>query len=712
MADDPDQFAPPADPAPSRLRIIPPKQSPPPTGQPQSAPSRLRIIPPKQDSISQRMLTGNYPKSDRQQPADGVKSFGEYASNIWPDIKQELSKAGGHIAEGLTPGNYLTDPVMAAADLGLGAIDALNAPMYGAMRAVPGAAMTDWTKSEALGDITATGLSMISPFGLLMPAAKAAGRTVEWWTGVASPGTRAAERIQKRVNESEESAMDRQLAEMRSVSPEAVIADLPMTGQLPGLIHGAGLSSKMAQDFVRARQEGGAALDRAYNATKEQFGDPNVIAFDEAQRKERAAKAGPLYQKAWNETGLVDTEALQGLLAHPTTAQLLKTAKQRHAMSKALPGGDPTEPLFIENVIRGFDPETGKPILGETPTMQTWGHMYQALNQEIRQEKANVAGGGNGSRLYELNRYMDVLRAELSRASPAFKAANEAYKGDSKIIRAREWGEKMLGDDKIHGENARAALASMNEAEKESARRGLAREITWRMKEAGIDESFAPDLLRTPAVREKIAPFFRTEKDQEKFYKFIENEYRMHGTYKKFGNAGSNESAIRANEEFEARSGARKGERGLSYMEAGKAALKMAAGDVTGAYPGMIALRYLGKVEGEERRHLAPEVTDSIAQMVFSNKMTFAKDTGESGQVISPYLRRGQPPFPPEPTLPGGRVPSSVQQVRDAGSAQRQAQIDAAGARAARAARNLGLASFAPGMEDFVADQLGTRGQQ
>ena len=712
MADDSDQFAPQPDTALSRLHPIFPKQRAPSAAQSQPTPATSRLHPifppstpasPDADvptTLSQRMSQQKYPKSDRGKETYQFKPFSEYAKNILPDIGSALSYGAQEIASGLTPSEtrspvdrYLPiDSLRVAANLGLGGLDMLGAPVAGTAHALIGDPVTDKTGSRTLGDLAETAATMVSPNLAIKQAAGGVAKQIAKRTSKEAPEATASDLVDRWLPSKEEQArIDEELSHARHYTPGMTLADLYPPGNLHSIVSTAGRApgeaSRFTQQTLRERQQGvrdaagnvvtPGAAERVEQGMQAAFGTPMVRATDKARLKARSEEAAEGYRKAWSSDAETYSPALQELLKLPDMKPIIQNAKANFAAAQRRPASerDPTEPTAFEKIVVGKTKD-GKGKTAQVPTMKMWGNIYQSLNEERRKLGDVNPITGMTAEQRKLDSLRNELKAALSEKNSDFKAANQKYYEASEVIRAREWGETFLSPQ-VHGEDAVAHISEMNDEQKAAARNGLSRTLIAAFDQVPGDEGFVGKILDTPFIQKKIAPLFRSEEERRRFTELVRNEVKMNQTYRGFGNPDNAMGKMKAQHEYGASETGRNLNQVLAGAEVAKGISKLAFGDVTGAFPAMIGLRYGEKEKAAQRRFEDPKVMDALARMLFSPKATLTTEA------------------------PGMQ---SIRGVGDAAKAQRQAQINAAGQRAKDVTQALGISTLLPGIEQIYQD--------
>lgn len=328
-----------------------------------------------------------------------------------------------------------------------------------------------------------TGGAFGTAFGVAFPAAinglSALGRGVA--NRFTAPSTQASRKIVDAFAR-DGLSVDDAVSQLQTLGDDAAIADLG--GNVRGLAEAAaqqpGAAAKAAEQ-LRVRQFGQG--DRLTNGALKILGAESL----DDLIAQRAAKAGPLYEKAFSSQVPVYNDKINRLLQSPEIKKGIKQGIQIVANEADAMGA----PVRLQDyAITGFN-EAGDPIIGGVPTLRLLDAAKRGLDDILQSGGERVRDPVKNS-LTQYGRSIDGLRRALINemdglTDGTYKAARQAWSGPSDVIEAVSLINKTV----------------------ETARDGS--DITGR-------------LFGSPAAREKLRKLFPDKPAFDRFAKLVQAE--------------------------------------------------------------------------------------------------------------------------------------------------------------------------------------------
>lgn len=289
-----------------------------------------------------------------------------------------------------------------------------------------------------------------------------------------------------------------------------------------------------------------AASNRPYmnpQARQAKLAELNMKMQDASDRLEQA---GADHQAAMGRlVGINDVQnaGIKGSVWSPKLERFIQNPRIKQGLPRgwqietdeAMAAGRPINPH--DYGIVGF--QDNIPVLGKTLNMRMLNVVKKGLDGQVEQLR-----DPNTGRLTEEGVAADKFRrafvAELDRLNPHYKAAREAWGGETRAMGALRFGQHAFNPS-TPLEAIQHEIRSMSPSEREFARLGLAnkiREIIRRTGEAG-DETRK---MLIPENRERMRAFFDSQEAFDKFFAGLNAEHRMFHTFAKtYGNSATAE---------------------------------------------------------------------------------------------------------------------------------------------------------------------------
>lgn len=262
-----------------------------------------------------------------------------------------------------------------------------------------------------------------------------------------------------------------------------------------------GRGQEMVRSAITQRQ--GAAGDRVTGYLDDVLGgadDMTALADDIV--RQRAAAAQPLYRQAYQEgVGGVMTPEIERMASSPMFGDAMRkaaTSGQDRAVLEGYGAFNPRVTVTPDGrVLFNKANPGGSPLY---PDLQFWDYVKRNLDDVAgeavragRNEQASIA-----------RTLASRLRDELDNAVPSYKAARDAYAGQSAIKDALEEGQKVFANAVTPGQ-LKAQLAGMSEGERQAFVQGARAQIANAMGTARNDALAARSMFQKGYNQEKLA---------------------------------------------------------------------------------------------------------------------------------------------------------------------------------------------------------------
>lgn len=231
-----------------------------------------------------------------------------------------------------------------------------------------------------------------------------------------------------------------------------------------------------------------------------------------------------------NKPGAVWNPRIQALLDNPEVKRGLSAGlrEQRNLADAEGRKFDPTE-----YAITGTD-EKGEPIVGKVPNMRLLAAAKEGLNSIIESPEARDPNTGN---LTKYGRSVDQLRTslleQLDQINPDYKVARAQWAGRSASMDALRWGRNLFKDRSEQGalfshnpEEVDEQFKALSDSDKEFARLGVADSLRERIMKTGIGGDEAKSVIKSPWMRAKLRPLFKSDDEFSKFADVVVGEER------------------------------------------------------------------------------------------------------------------------------------------------------------------------------------------
>jgi len=290
---------------------------------------------------------------------------------------------------------------------------------------------------------------------------------------------------------------------------EAMIPDVSgmnTTNLLDTIAQRPGAASNMVNKVLDMRQAG--RNSRVMQSLRQFLGTDGETFYAKMESKiaERAAKAKPLYDKAYSVVMDVDDD-LRSLLGRPSVAQAWEKAQrlaadEGHVLSKF---------MTMKN---------GKLAVETAPDAKTLDYIKRGLDDVIDGQTDKLTG-----KLTNQGRVVKNIKSELlswiDTRNPAYKQARDVFADDSALLNALEKGRKFLRDD---AEMTERAFKQMSQGEQEFFRQGAARALADKMRSAVDGADAYKRIMGNELLRDKVRALFPDEGTFKGFLKNMETE--------------------------------------------------------------------------------------------------------------------------------------------------------------------------------------------
>lgn len=260
---------------------------------------------------------------------------------------------------------------------------------------------------------------------------------------------------------------------------EATMADIDETFRATAraAVDVPGPAKSQARAMMNSRQMGQQSrlLEAAENAVGKRADDLAGTVASIAERRSQAA--GPAYRQAFDETPIIDDEALIAVLDRPAMKSAMRKAKS-----------------FAENLGESFEPGS----------LEHLHYAKMALDKTLKQQKFPRD-------LMKLK--TDLLRA-MDDASPLYKQARDQFAGESELLDAAELGRKFL---KTAPDELQASTVLMTQGEREMYELGAMAGIQDLFDRTQFTHDAARKLINNNATLKRLATVFGDEQKAKQF---------------------------------------------------------------------------------------------------------------------------------------------------------------------------------------------------
>ncbi|MFA0813724.1 hypothetical protein [Microbulbifer epialgicus] len=158
---------------------------------------------------------------------------------------------------------------------------------------------------------------------------------------------------------------------------------------------------------------------------------------------------------------------------------------------------------------------------------------FDAIKQNLDDQIEVAIRKGEKGTARDILQLKKELAKEIDSQVPEYKAARDAYAGDSRLLDAAEYGRKILRED---GDTLDDALKGMSESEKEMFRQGAQRAIREKLMQAA-DSHNATRRISSQLLRDRMSRAFPSKAAFDKFIKQVEIEDEIFRTTSILGNS-------------------------------------------------------------------------------------------------------------------------------------------------------------------------------
>lgn len=306
---------------------------------------------------------------------------------------------------------------------------------------------------------------------------------------------------------------ERQMRGAQSTKPDTMLADIGGTNTQKLLRAATNVPGEARGELVQRierRQKG--QLERQRDDLGAAFGNPrDFYAANDQLIAARKANAGPLWDQAYN-TPTPWTHGLENVMQRPLMQKIL--GRTRESMANA---GEDLTGVFFQEVA------PGQFAVSRVPQTAELHRVRMALNEVIgNAEKRAETGIGNVT-LQDLR----TLKRDFDRSiqNQPFHEAVKAYADDSSPINALEAGQRE--GMRLQPEEIQRTLRDLSPGDQEMWRRGFARDIVDRLRDAGRSGTNRADVLDSPKFMERLIAAFPDQNARRQFLYNLRLEQRM-----------------------------------------------------------------------------------------------------------------------------------------------------------------------------------------
>lgn len=325
--------------------------------------------------------------------------------------------------------------------------------------------------------------------------------------------------------------------------------------------------------------------------------------------------AKPIYEEAYKSVPSLMTPELQKILE--------KDSVQRALVRAYRIAREPDPRADIGMVLKD-----GKVTLTKTPSMQTWDHIKQGLDDEVATFKNTMTGKIEGAEGHALDGTRRELRDILRSENPAYGKALDAWAGPSRVKELFQAGRSALSDD---AELTVREIGKLSGSERTMFQAGVARQLRDMAAKADDGADSVRRIFGNKLFRERIQAAFPDGDGFANFELAMKREARMFATNRTLDPTKGSETALR---QADMAAGA------PSPVAEGLAALSQGAGARGALMQALGADRAVGRMGGYTQ-----EVSDQLAKMLYSTDPTRQQEAlrGILGMQLQqqPSLQRG-----------------------------------------------------------------------
>lgn len=293
----------------------------------------------------------------------------------------------------------------------------------------------------------------------------------------------------------------------RKLGPDAILADASTAARdsLEGVLSMTDnpAARNSAEQLFKTRNKG--QQPRLFDDLQAELNvpaDASLPGVLKALKEQRGTVADELYGAA-KAKPLQATEKLQSILKADAVKKAAKDAEA--TLSNKRIGGDEISHIdYLDAIKQNLDDQIGA---------------------AVRQ--------GEKGKVRDLVRLKKELVAEVDAQVPEYKAARDAYAGDSRLLDASEYGRKILREDYDVLDDV---LQGMSDSEKQMFRLGAQRAIREKLMQAP-DTHNATRRISSQLLRERMRRAFPDDKAFNRFIKQVEIEDDIFRTTAVLGNS-------------------------------------------------------------------------------------------------------------------------------------------------------------------------------
>ncbi len=338
---------------------------------------------------------------------------------------------------------------------------------------------------------------------------------------------RALQRLADRLRR-DEITPDQAAAQLRELGPEATFADLGVETRDLGraVANVPGRAKVVAEELFEARQAG--ARQRADEAVQAAFGTKgdDYYATLDALDQARKASAANLYEAAYARP-IPFTENLERFLDSPFARQSFAKAQRNWQTEQAaaqLAGEAVDQPQWFVKLMTGGTIDDVRAV----PNTRVWHYIEQAMDDTLEGFRDQVTGKiPNTTQTRALKKARGALSKHLKDSNPAFREAQDAYAGPSRLRGAMERGRGIFRRD---AEITTDELAAMTASEREFYVMGVARAASDIMDNVQEGGNVIRRLVKSPKIRKRLDPAFTDDATRKAFDDAMEREMRFNET--------------------------------------------------------------------------------------------------------------------------------------------------------------------------------------
>jgi hypothetical protein len=447
-------------------------------------------------------------------------------------VSEFVGGAAPLVASYMMPGAQVSTPATTTRTLGALAKLSQNPYIRGAVTGAVtgGISGAGSAEPDMRGSGAASGAVIGTGLGAGMPAATRAGKGV-------------LDMIRERVNPSESFITDRALGKLNKAISDSGITPADIRAKIsadrlvnvPSVMANVDPSLADLAENVAQRTGAGArtienallqqkagARERAYQQVNKGLNPGDYYADLEAIQKDLKTKADPHYKAAYATGEVTDPEVLKFMELPQFKQGLSKAEELLAAEGRKIDMSKPTVEV-LDQVKRGLD----RLIEGETnPTTGT----PTSLGRVYTQKK---------------NEFLDALDA----AVPEYAKARAIYRGDAELADAMRKGINEF--NKMDHEQVDKLVSNMSDAEKQSFRTGVARDLYDKIMRPSYNFNVAQKVFGGTETQDKLKPLFNNNGEFKLFKHAMERESQLFEQANKILGGSQTGKRMQMREEFE-----------------------------------------------------------------------------------------------------------------------------------------------------------------